>query len=71
MHICNRGETEDKKKAAQNFNLWLSACNSDEMVVYTDGSQKIGRDRKNSGDGNCLGHRMETAVVRHKRVLSI
>ena len=32
---------EDKKKAAQNFNLWLGARNSDEMVVYTDGSQRM------------------------------
>ncbi len=35
------GGAEDKKKAAQNFNLWLGARNSDEMVVYTDGSQRM------------------------------
>lgn len=30
-----------KKKAAQNFNLWLSARNLDEIVDYTDGSQRL------------------------------
>lgn len=52
--ISATGGTEDKEKAAQNFNLWLGARNSDEMVVYTDGVTKIGQDRKNRADGNSL-----------------
>ena len=42
---------EDKKKAAQTFNLWLSARNSAEMVVSTDGSQRLDKEGKKTGTG--------------------
>lgn len=45
------GGAKDKKKAAQDFNLWLSARNPDEIVVYTDGSQKLGKAGKIAGSG--------------------
>lgn len=35
------GGADDKKKAAQNFYLWLNARDSDELVAYTDGSQRL------------------------------
>lgn len=30
----------DQKKVAENFNLWLSENDSDEMVIYIDNSKK-------------------------------
>ncbi len=36
--IAATGGVEDKKQAAQNFNLLLSICNPNDMVIYTDGS---------------------------------
>ena len=50
-YIAATGGEEDKNKAAQNFNLWLSARNPDEMVVYTDRVTTIREGRKNSGTG--------------------
>ena len=37
-YITVTGETADKKKAAENFNRWLSKRSLDEMVVCTDRS---------------------------------
>lgn len=45
------GGVDDKKKAVQNFHLWLSKRNSDDMVVYTDGSQRLDKVGKIVGTG--------------------
>ena len=49
--IAATGGVEDKKKAAQDFNLWLSKCSPDDMVVYTDGSQRLDKAGKIAGTG--------------------
>ena len=43
--------TADKKKAAENFNQRLNKRSRDKMVVYTDGSQKLGKVGKILGTG--------------------
>ena len=40
---------DDKKKAAQNFHLWLNKHNPEDMVVYTDGSQRLDKAGKIAG----------------------
>ena len=50
-YMTATGGENDKKKAAQNSNLWLSRRNSDDMVVYTDGSQRLDKERKIIGTG--------------------
>lgn len=35
------GGTENKKKAAANFNLRLASLDKNDLVAYTDGSQKL------------------------------
>lgn len=37
------GGVDDKKKAAQNFYLWLSKRNLNDMVVYIDGLQRLNK----------------------------
>lgn len=38
-YITATGGVKDKKESAQNFNIWLSARSTYDIVVYTDGSQ--------------------------------
>lgn len=46
------GVTGDKKKAAANFNSWLSSLDKNDIVVYTDGSQKVDNMGKVLGTGS-------------------
>lgn len=50
-YIIATGGTADKKKAAENFNQWLSERSLDEMVVYIDRSQKLDKAGKILGTG--------------------
>lgn len=43
------GGSEDKKKAATNVKLWLTSLDKNDIVAYTDGSQKL------DGTGKVLG----------------
>lgn len=40
------GGTGDKKKAAANLYFWLASLNKNDIVVYTDGSQKLEKEGK-------------------------
>ncbi len=46
------GGSEDKKKAAANFKLWLTSLDKNGIVAYTDGSQKLGGTGKSLGTGS-------------------
>ena len=49
--LAATGGTEDKKKVAANFNLWLASLDKNDIVAYTNGSQKWDRTGKILGTG--------------------
>lgn len=46
------GGSRDKKKAADNFNSWRNSLDKNDIVVYTDGSQKVDKTGKILGTGS-------------------
>ncbi len=49
--IAAKRGVENKKQAMQNFSLWQSTRNSDDILVYKDGLQRLDETRKIAGSG--------------------
>ncbi len=49
--IAAKGGVKDKKQKVQDFNLWLSTRNPDDIMVYIDGSQRQDKAERIAGTG--------------------